>query len=832
MDTKNLTESKRKTVSNEYQNHVEQHLTGSGLNTQTKQESVSTSGTTSASVMTESTMERLKRQGTLQALAQKESEGGNKVDVMRAAADQMARRRAVAAAATMIPVHTKRNRKTDSMRIGTGKRRKVISDRSGPVHTISGKTGSIYASSEKAGILNERDTLIKIRRDLRKDQTNRLGQFYKETTGRNIRREYSRWMTADRWMQLNEGKFRIDVSQRFRIPDDGNSHNFRRVANSMYSGMQYLDRGINRRTIIYDLAKINKNGEMVQTGKKVIRTHRVILPDKKKVISASKYRKTYNPNFMDKVLKNTHDMTIGNTQKLFKDSTKMGLDGSLKKSQQKMEEDGGTGGQMMSMMISAPQRAKDVVSVAQGVKHGVSFAGRATWNTGKFAAQGTKVLAQGTYAGGKLALQGARTLKKDGIKGVAKGAKRVSQEAIKASAEAAKKASRAAVKAAAEMVKKVAMSMLPAITAIFLVIIMIQAIIGVLGTMLGNQTEVVVIADTNSILVAQEYLEELVVEWEENLEDVIESYIIKDDCPYDNNDEVIVEISCMEEAATVQSEYIALYCLLCAKNDLKVNNLGVEKGNDYDSSMPSADTLKAQLAEWFAYINPPESEWGVEQEIKQCQACEFPHDYTITTLSITLRTVTELVASVGLTEEELNTFNSLYGDMMTMLSDGDVDWTQYHTYPLGSLDSLSEEEWLEAYNNAPVLSCTREEFVQNAISQNFSYQYGSKNPASGALDCSGYTSYLFNLYGADIGAGSAIQWENTRAISATEAKAGDLVFKQPPNGNGINHVGIYLGNYASAKFNHCASSTGTVTNNYKGFVIYRRPLYRFADDVY
>lgn len=827
MDTKNLTESKRKTVSNEYQNHVEQHLTGSGLNTQTKQESVSTSGSTNASVMAESTMERLKRQGTLNALAQKESEGATKVDVMKAAADQMARRRAMAAASTMVPIRTKSSRKADYIQT---KKAAKKSSRTSSIHTRRGNAG-IYTSSEKSGIINERDTLLKIRMDLRKDQINRLALPYRAVTGKNIRSEYSRWMTAERWMQLNEGKFRNGTVQRFNIPDDGGSHNFRRVANNMHSGMQYLDKGINRRTTIYDLAKTNRNGEIIQTGKKVIRTHRVILPDKKKVISESKYRKIYEPNFRDKVLQNTKDMTLGNTQKLFKTSAKMGLDGSLKKSQQMMEDDGSTGGKMMSMMISAPQKARGAVSAARGVKHGVSFAGKATWNTGKFAAQGTKVLAQGTYASGKLALQGARTLKKDGIKGVSRGAKRITQETIKAIEEAAKKASRAAVKAAAELVKKVAMSMLPVIAALFILIIILQAIVSILGTLAGNQTEVVSVADSNSILVAQTYLEELVVEWEENLELAKENYIIEDDCPYENNDEVIVEISCMEEAATVQTEYLALYCLLCAKNDLKVNNLGVERGNGYDASMPSADTLKAQLAEWFAYLNPPEADWGVEQETKTCQDCESSHEYTITTLSVTLRTVTELVASAGLTEIELSTFNTLYGDIMTMLADVDVEWTLCHTYPLSSLDALSEDEWREAYNNAPVLNCTREEFVNTAVSQHFAYSYGSKDPASGALDCSGYTSYVYKKFGADIGGSSAVQWENTRAISARDAKAGDLVFKQSPSSNGINHVGFYLGNYADANYNHCASSTGTVTNNYQGFVIYRRPLYRFADDV-
>lgn len=77
--------------------------------------------------------------------------------------------------------------------------------------------------------------------------------------------------------------------------------------------------------------------------------------------------------------------------------------------------------------------------------------------------------------------------------------------------------------------------------------------------------------------------------------------------------------------------------------------------------------------------------------------------------------------------------------------------------------------------------------------------YGTAKPFG--LDCSGYITWVFvnasssQKTASSIGNGSANQWKNSRAIVWADLRPGDLVFKQAPGDEGINHVGIavYIG---------------------------------------
>lgn len=70
------------------------------------------------------------------------------------------------------------------------------------------------------------------------------------------------------------------------------------------------------------------------------------------------------------------------------------------------------------------------------------------------------------------------------------------------------------------------------------------------------------------------------------------------------------------------------------------------------------------------------------------------------------------------------------------------------------------------------------------------YVWGGSNPSTG-FDCSGLTQWSFKQAGVSLPRTAAQQYIATKKISASEAKAGDLVFFS--YGQGIAHVGIYLG---------------------------------------
>lgn len=65
-------------------------------------------------------------------------------------------------------------------------------------------------------------------------------------------------------------------------------------------------------------------------------------------------------------------------------------------------------------------------------------------------------------------------------------------------------------------------------------------------------------------------------------------------------------------------------------------------------------------------------------------------------------------------------------------------------------------------------------------------------------DCSGLTQYSYGAAGIDIPRVARQQYESSIKIEESEMKPGDLIFFNTL-GNGVNHVGIYLG---SGRFVH------------------------------
>ncbi|MGE8079018.1 XkdQ/YqbQ family protein [Peribacillus loiseleuriae] len=74
------------------------------------------------------------------------------------------------------------------------------------------------------------------------------------------------------------------------------------------------------------------------------------------------------------------------------------------------------------------------------------------------------------------------------------------------------------------------------------------------------------------------------------------------------------------------------------------------------------------------------------------------------------------------------------------------------------------------------------------------YNFGGKNIAGGSGDCSGFTYFIFNKIGVNLGHGTATQIGKGSKIAKSEARTGDLVFFKgtiPSRGkNSVSHVGV------------------------------------------
>jgi cell wall-associated NlpC family hydrolase len=101
------------------------------------------------------------------------------------------------------------------------------------------------------------------------------------------------------------------------------------------------------------------------------------------------------------------------------------------------------------------------------------------------------------------------------------------------------------------------------------------------------------------------------------------------------------------------------------------------------------------------------------------------------------------------------------------------------------------------------------QFVGNA------YVYGGNDPYTG-VDCSGFTKYVLgHTAGVYLNRTAASQSAQGRAVSAQEARPGDLVFYS--SGGSIDHVAIYMGD---GKIVHASNSqVGIITSD----MYYRTP---------
>lgn len=113
------------------------------------------------------------------------------------------------------------------------------------------------------------------------------------------------------------------------------------------------------------------------------------------------------------------------------------------------------------------------------------------------------------------------------------------------------------------------------------------------------------------------------------------------------------------------------------------------------------------------------------------------------------------------------------------------------------------------------------------------YNLGSKASADidypSQLDCSGFVTWAYGRAGISFVHGSSNQYYNSRVISASELKPGDLgLLTNPVNiaTGSYNHIGIYVGTDSSGNriFIHCSGGhNGVYMEAYPNFKVFVRP---------
>ncbi|TFE26094.1 C40 family peptidase [Cohnella luojiensis] len=97
------------------------------------------------------------------------------------------------------------------------------------------------------------------------------------------------------------------------------------------------------------------------------------------------------------------------------------------------------------------------------------------------------------------------------------------------------------------------------------------------------------------------------------------------------------------------------------------------------------------------------------------------------------------------------------------------------------------------------------------------YDYGGTTTSG--FDCSGFTGYVFKKLGINLPRSSRdmFSWDQGKKVDRDDLRAGDLVFFNT-SGNGVSHVGIYVGNN---KFAHAASKGVTITSMSESYYVKR-----------
>jgi cell wall-associated NlpC family hydrolase len=158
-------------------------------------------------------------------------------------------------------------------------------------------------------------------------------------------------------------------------------------------------------------------------------------------------------------------------------------------------------------------------------------------------------------------------------------------------------------------------------------------------------------------------------------------------------------------------------------------------------------------------------------------------------------------------------------------------------------ETISSQSLVDFKSNPPKVKSAIEMALELA-SRNIGYKYGSSEPSSGGMDCSGTIYYLLTKQGIKSvprSSDSLYQWikkegdfystnsNDIKTINLSHLKPGDLLFwsgtYQAPGNSYVTHVMMYLGKNTHGDLLMIGSSDG---RTYKGRQIYGVSIFDFV----
>lgn len=141
---------------------------------------------------------------------------------------------------------------------------------------------------------------------------------------------------------------------------------------------------------------------------------------------------------------------------------------------------------------------------------------------------------------------------------------------------------------------------------------------------------------------------------------------------------------------------------------------------------------------------------------------------------------------------------ALEGDWYTVLVDGQTGYI--------SSDFLTVYTGVSSSGLGYDIVATAQEYLGSP------YSYGGSS--SRGFDCSGFTMYIFGLYGYSLPHSATSQWNSSGSyVERSDLLPGDLVLFCDPsrsNGKACSHVGIYVG---GGDFIHASTSRGVIISS-------------------
>lgn len=144
---------------------------------------------------------------------------------------------------------------------------------------------------------------------------------------------------------------------------------------------------------------------------------------------------------------------------------------------------------------------------------------------------------------------------------------------------------------------------------------------------------------------------------------------------------------------------------------------------------------------------------------------------------------------------KVSDFGNILNDSMSKINTTSSD----------STSSLSSEN--NVNDDSGIKSSSMKDKLLDMVKPYMNIPYVWGGTTTKGFDCSGFTKYIMNKLGVDLNRVAKDQAKQGEYVPRSELKEGDLIFFDT-KGNGVSHVGMYLGN---GEFVHASSAAKKVT---------------------